>query len=269
MQKSLRFLFYVKRGKVHVDCKILSRDHKLSLTIQGAVLDPSVPHTIFPDYCLENLRSPSSFLPTGFYTEEKIKIPHPQRKNTHIDATLAGPVAIYIVGQLNPCFENALFVNSKDWEKLGKGYQDSTESNGPDTNVDIRIGRDCIEHSSFISELRPGGLLSKKPIGELRKLGMVANRPAESPWVARPWTRMKYFDIEELQRGPALTEYVGPNPRDSLKWRFSQHCKYFRVGIWREMTRKKEMHSGHHNFSSWQKSYQQSVPEVRAWAPGP
>ena len=259
----------MQQGKMHVDFKVLSRDHKLSLTVNGAVLDPDVPHSIFPDFCLENLRSPSRFLPTGFHVEQKMKIKHPKKPSGYIDAIFAGPIAIYIVGQLNPCFENALFVNSEQWGKLEKGDEDDPNSNAHNTNVDIRIGRDCIEHSSFISELRPGGLLSKKPISELKKLGMVTNSPAESPWVPRPWTRMKYMDIEELQRGPMLREYIGPNPHNSLKWRFSQHCKYFRVGIWREVTRKKDMHFGFHHHSSWQKSYQQSVPEVRAWAPGP
>ena len=269
MRRNCIYRFYMRHGKMHVDCKVLSRDHKLSLSIEGAVLDPSVPHTIFPHYCLENLRSPSRFLPSGFFVEEKTKIPHPQQKKSLIDAILAGPIAFYIVGQLNPCFENALFVNSKDWAKLGKGFNDGHETDALDTNVDIRIGRDCIEHSSFVTELRPGGLLSKKPITELRKYGMVANSPAESPWVPRPWTRMRHYDIEELQRGPALKEYIGPNPRNGLQWRFSQHCKYFREGIWRETTRKRDMHMGFHHHSSWQKSYQQSVPEVRAWAPGP
>ncbi|EPY32032.1 hypothetical protein STCU_03011 [Strigomonas culicis] len=92
---------------------------------------------------------------------------------------------------------------------------------------------------------------------------------SESPLVARPWTRMKYMFIDELQRGPKLTEFVGHNPRNGTPWRFSQHTRYFRQGIWRETIRRNEMNEGLHSHSSWQKSPQQSVPDISFLAPYP
>ena len=80
---------------------------------------------------------------------------------------------------------------------------------------------------------------------------------------------MKHMWIDELQRGPELTEFVGWNPRSGTPWRFSQHNVYYRIGIWREMTRRNDMNEGMHVFSSWQKSPQQSVPGVRFLAPSP
>jgi len=253
--------FYMHCGKMHVDVKLMSRDHKKSIKIDGALLDPSVPHTILPSWLMEELRSVSSaFLPSGYYTEKSTTVPHPNKSSVTVNAVLAGPIALYIVGQMTPCFENVLFVDPVQWGDMNP--QEAKD------NIDIRIGRDVINHSTFISELRPGGLLCDKPLSTLKSRGMACGL-SESPWVARPWTRMKYMFIDELQRGPPLKEYIGPNPRDSLPWRFSQHCKYFRIGIWREITRRKEMHEGFHAHSSWQKSYQQSVPEMRPWAPSP
>ena len=182
---------------MHVDLKVLSRNHQKSLTIEGAILDPNLPHSIFPIWILEELRTPTRFLPTGYFTEKETKAhwkPLPRYKNmlhnceswkdnssNEVDAILAGPVALYIVGQNTPCFENALFVDESQWRacalRFGKDIlsqsADSMRNQNDDSiECDIRLGRDCIEHSTFLSELRPGGLLNPQPLEALKNFLM-------------------------------------------------------------------------------------------------
>lgn len=262
--------FRMKMGSMYVDYKLTSRDHQRAVRVEDALVDPTQEHTVAPFHWLEALRSPSARLPTGFFTEEPVYLAPPVAKhdnakssNNHAkaqkpepNAVRAGPVVMYITGQQNPVVLNMHFVREDEWQMRS----------GDD--VDLRLGLDAIEQCSLVGELRPGGLLSKQSIGELKKYGMKCGL-AESPLVPRPWTKMKYMFIDELQRGPKLTEFVGHNPRTGTPWRFSQHTKHFRQGIWRETTRKNEMHEGLHIHSSWQKSPQQSVPGVHFLAPSP
>ena len=260
----------MKMGKMHVDYKMLSRDLKKSVTVEGAVVDPTLPHSIAPRHWLEALRSPSPRLPTGYYLEEPVYVPPPGTEVSSTssvsaantppqtpNAVRAGPVILYIVGQIHPLPVNVYFVDEAEWGMT------SAE------DLDLRVGRDAVEQSTLFCELRPGGLLSKTPVSALKKNGLMVCGLSESPLVPRPWTRMKHMFIDELQRGPPLTEYIGQNSRVGRPWRFSQHCKHFRVGIWKETTRRNDIVEGVHAHSSWQRSPQQSVPEVRFMAPGP
>ena len=278
-------------GRMEVDFKMLSRDLKKSVRIENAVVDPRLSHTIAPLHWLEALRSPSLRLPNGYYETLPICIKPPPgiehpgplpsltplthssivvenaSLNTHDtrndphklkpNGIRAGPLIAYITGEMHPVVLNVDFVDECTWP----GMKNSTD-------CDIRLGMDAISQCSLHSELLPGGLLSEKSISELKKQGMVCGL-SESPLSPRPYTRMKHMFIDELQRGPALKEFIGYNPRLGTEWRFTQHCKHFRQGIFRDITRRKEMNQGLHHNSSWQKSMQQSVPEIRFMAPGP
>ncbi|ORC92259.1 putative trans-sialidase [Trypanosoma theileri] len=266
----------------------MSRDHKRSIRVEDAVVDPRLTRTVVPLSWLEQLRSPSVRLQTGYHTEEAVYVPPgystvssgssgnnnsgnrmSERTAETPNAILAGPVVLYITGQNIPVVLNPYFVPEDIWGLKGK-----------DDEFDLRLGMDAIEQCTLFNEIRPGGLLySKLPENQnvkpheslhttLERYGMKCGL-AESPLVPRPWTRMKYMFIDELQRGPKMTEFVGHNPRNGTQWRFSQHNKYFRTGIWRETIRRNEMNEGLHTHSSWQKSPQQSVPEVRFMAPYP
>lgn len=244
---------------MYVDYKLLSRDLKKSVSVEEALVDVTQQHCVAPMHWLEGLRSPSQRLPKGFYREQKVYVPPPGTKpgtRGEPNAVQAGPLIMNIVGQMTPVIVNVNFVDEVSW-----GMKDPED-------CDLRVGLEAIEQCTLFNELRPGGLLTETPISELKNYGMVCGL-SESPLVRRPWTKMKYMFIDELQRGPPLQEYIGHNPRVGVPWRFSQHCKHFRIGVWRELTRKTEMHEGLHLHSSWQKSPQQSVPEVRFLAPGP
>jgi len=262
-------------GSMYVDYKLTSRDHQRAVRVEEALVDPSQSYTIAPLHWLEALRSPSKRLPSGYHIEEPVFLAPPNSTSAQQpaaavasgasskkggkeepNAVRAGPVVMYITGQQQPIVLNMYFVREDAWNMRSGD------------NVDLRVGLDAIEQCSLVGELRPGGLLSKQSIGELKKYGMKCGL-AESPLVPRPWTKMKYMFIDELQRGPKLTEFVGHNPRTGTAWRFSQHTKHFRQGIWRETTRKNEMHEGNHVHSSWQKSPQQAVPGVHFLAPSP
>jgi hypothetical protein len=287
------FRFRMKCGNMYVDYKITSRNHRRSIRVEDALVDPLLPTTVVPLEWLEQLRSPSTRLLTGYHTEEatyaaprygdrlsstaKKLTSSPASKTTEAavaetrqpNAVRAGPVVLYITGQSIPVVLNPLFVPAGEWGL--------TQPHG---EVDLRIGMDAIEQCQLYAELRPGGLLYAKlpheslaaamePVQDtLKRYGMKCDL-AESPLVPRPWTRMRYMFIDELQRGPKLTEFVGYNPRNGTPWRFSQHTKYFRTGIWRETIRRNEMNDGLHAHSSWQKSPQQAVPEVSFLAPYP
>lgn len=268
-----------------VEYKIMSRDHRRSLRVEDAVVDPNLPRTVVPLSWLEQLRSPSVRLPSGYHTEEAVYVPPaygaaggavngrpPEGEKSPArapNAILAGPVVLYITGQSVPVVLNPCFVSDDTWGLRGEGDE-----------LDLRLGMDAIEQCTLFSELRPGGLLHNKLTNSpnvkrhetvrstLQQYGMKCGL-AESPLVPRPWTRMRYMFIDELQRGPKLTEFVGHNPRNGTPWRFSQHAKHFRLGIWRETIRRNDMNEGLHAHSSWQKSPQQSVPEVRFLAPYP
>lgn len=262
-------------GQVQCDFKLLSRDHKKSVMVEGAIVDPRLAHTVVPMHWLEQLRSPSTRLPQGYFKEESVAVKAPNDvglagplsslkpysvqadAGAKPNAIRAGPLVMYITGQMQPVVVYPDFVAEDKWPGMISS-----------DNCDIRIGMDAITQCGLYSELLPGGLLSDKGISELKRQGMVCGL-AESPLVSRPHLRMKNFFIEELTRGPAHKEFIGYNPRVGTPWRFSQHCKYFRTGIWKEITRKNEMHPGLHHHSSWQKSPQQSVPEVRFMAPSP
>ncbi|KAG8339570.1 hypothetical protein ERJ75_000772200 [Trypanosoma vivax] len=287
--------FYIKNGDVFVEYKVLSRDHRRSLRVEDAVVDPAVPRTVLPLSWLEMLRSPSRRLPTGYYVEEAVYVPsgysraatnevteytHGRMTSSSVitsrekskftpNAVLAGPVVLYITGQCVPVVIDPYFVQDDLWGlKMGSD------------ELDLRLGMDAIAQCTLFNELRPGGLLHDKlppncnikrhePLREtLGRYGMKCGL-AESPLVPRPWTRMRYMFIDELQRGPKLTEFVGHNPRNGSPWRFSQHTKHFRIGLWRETIRRTDMNEGLHAHCSWQKSPQQSVPEVRFLAPYP
>lgn len=252
----------MKMGKMYVDYKLTSRDHQRAVTVSEARVDPDLAVTIAPLHWLDALRSPSKRLPTGYFKEEHVYVRPPTVQQTSgseeatPNAILAGPVVMYITGQLQPVVLNVHFVEEA---AFGMTCGD---------NVDLRVGMDAIEQCGLFSELRPGGLLSNKSIQELKAYGMKCGL-AESPLVPRPWTKMKYMFIDEIQRGPKLTEFVGHNPRTGTPWRFSQHTKHFRQGIWKETIRRNEMHEGNHAHSSWQKSPQQAVPGVHFLAPSP
>ena len=271
-------------GHMYVDYKMLSRDLKRSVRVEECLVDPTLSFSVAPRSWLEVLRSPTPRLPTGYFTEQEVYVPpKPQVrpglrsgakigsvKSVPVDAQTrnststkmkpnavkAGPLVVHITGQPIPVVLDIHFVDEKSWGEMVGG------------DLDLRLGLDAVEQCTLFSELRPGGLLSPKPISALKEFGMKCGL-AQSPLVPRPWTRMKHMWIDELQRGPELTEFVGWNPRSGTPWRFSQHNVYYRIGIWREMTRRNDMNEGMHVFSSWQKSPQQSVPGVRFLAPSP
>lgn len=271
MHRSRALRFRVRLGRMHVDFKLLSRDHCRSVSVEDAIVDPRLARSVAPMHWLEALRSPSKRLPTGYFTESPVFVAHPDTvaasassaagsaapKGQKPNAIRAGPVVMYIVGQPAPVVLTMDFVDENLWPGMN-GAED----------CDVRIGRDAVEQCTLFSELRPGGLLSDKSTSELRKQGMQC-KLAESPLVIPPHLRMKTMFIEEIQRGPTHKEFVGNNPRVGQPWRFSQHSKHFRQGIWREITRRNEMHEGLHAHSSWQKSPQQSVPGMRPMAPSP
>lgn len=254
--------FRMKMGTMLVDYKLSSRDHQRAVRVEDARVDPSLETTVVPMHWLEALRSPSKRLPSGYYLEEPVYLQPPgsapakTEKPREPNAIRAGPVVMYITGQQIPISLNVHFVKEDEW-----GMRSGDD-------VDLRVGMDAIEQCGLFAELRPGGLLAKQSINVLKTYGMKCGL-AESPLVPRPWTKMKYMFIDELQRGPQMTEFIGHNPRTGTPWRFSQHNRYFRVGIWRETTRRNEMHEGLHAYSSWQKSPQQAVPGVRFMAPSP
>ncbi|EKG07491.1 trans-sialidase, putative [Trypanosoma cruzi] len=274
--------FRMKGGDMFVEYKIMSRDHRRSIRVEDAIVDPSVARTVVPLSWLEQLRSPSLRLHTGYHMEEAVYVPPAyaavdekegrrlsEKSTMTPNAILAGPVVLSITGQSVPVVLNPYFVPDDTW-----GIRRNRDE------WDLRLGMDAIEQCTLFSELRPGGLLYNKlpssqnvtrhepVLATLQRYGMKCGL-AESPLVPRPWTRMRYMFIDELQRGPKLTEFVGHNPRNGTQWRFSQHSKYFRVGVWRETIRRNDMNEGLHGHSSWQKSPQQAVPEVRLMAPYP
>ncbi|KPI83816.1 hypothetical protein ABL78_7138 [Leptomonas seymouri] len=290
LRASRIFCFRMRSGNMHVDYRITSRNHRRSIRVEDALVDPLLLTTVVPLEWLEQLRSPSTRLLTGYHTEEAAyatprygdRISSTSKKLTsspapksagatpgHVNAIRAGPVVLYITGENIPVVLNPLFVSAEEWGL--------TQPNG---EMDLRIGMDAIEQCQLYAELRPGGLLYSKlphhnlaeamePVQDtLQRYGMRCGL-AESPLVPRPWTRMRYMFIDELQRGPKMTEFVGFNPRNGTPWRFSQHTKYFRTGIWRETIRRNEMNDGLQTHSSWQKSPQQAVPEVSFMAPFP
>ncbi len=302
---ALRFRMHM--GEMLLDYKLTSRDMRRSARVEGAVVDTTRRFCTAPMHWLEELRSPSLRLPTGYYRERPVYVAPPGaavaagagpsgastprsaaspaaaaakayvaqssaaasgKKSASSPAVApgqepnairAGPLIMYIDGEASPVVVNVDFVNPADWGMAGND------------DCDMRIGLEAIEQCTLFHELRPGGLLSRQGVDVLRQhktLGM-QTKLAESPLATRPWTRMKTFFIDELQRGPPLREYIGYNARVGHQWRFSQHCKYFRMGIWREMTRRNELIEGLQSHSSFQRSPQQSVPEVRFLAPGP
>ena len=321
MLKGSAFLrFRMSMGEMFVDFRLVSRDHKRVVTVEGAKVDPKAAITVAPLSWIEGLRSPSSRLPTGYFVETPIRYepglngavgsvklldnvapasstpgvtkkevsafsekrwrhhifqvplsvnskkkiaPKVPQSATGPNGVQAGPLVMYITGQTTPVVLNVHFVPDELLEMPRVAGIDA------DKEINIVLGRDAISQCGLFNEMRPGGLLSPVGIAELRKYGMKTNKVADSPLVARPWTKMKYMFIDEIQRGPKLTEFVGQNPRTGSPWRFSQHCKHFRVGIWRETIRKGEMHEGLHAHSSYQKSHQQSVPEISFMAPSP
>lgn len=305
LRRTASLAFYMKLGRMHVDYKVLSRDHKRSISVEEAVVDPCCPVTVLPLSWLEQLRSPSIRLPTGFYQEDaccydpsvQVAPAGPARESKAGEtpnAVRAGPVVLYVVGQPNPIVLYPYFVPDGEIR-----YAQAASCPSAPGEVDLRLGMDAIEQCGLFNELRPGGYLYRyRPsasasasasagaapaltISQLRErleplqaklkrdYGMKDARLAHSPLVPRPWTRMKYMFIDELQRGPRMTEFVGFNPRNGSPWRFSQHTKFFRQGIWRETTRRNEMNDGLHAHSSWQKSPQQAVPDVNFMAPYP
>jgi hypothetical protein len=281
MRRTAAWLFRMKMGHMYVDYKMLSRDLKRSVRVEECLVDPTLAFSVAPMAWLEALRSPSARLPNGYFTEEQVVVPPKPivrpglrssakigsvrslapdlSKKEKANAVKAGPVIVYITGQPTPVILDVHFVDEKSWGDM---------NGGDDSSLDLRLGLDAIEQCTLFSELRPGGLLAAKPLSALKEYGMKCGL-SQSPLVPRPWTRMKTMAIDELQRGPELTEFVGWNPRSGTNWRFSQHNVYYRLGIWREMTRRNDMHEGVHAFSSWQKSPQQSVPGVRFMAPYP
>lgn len=256
--------FRMSMGKMYVDYKVCSRDHKKSLRVEGAVVDPSLPHCIAPMSWLEALRSPTTTLPYGYYVEEPVYVKPPKADPPATgapaprpNAIRAGPLVIYIVGQPSPVAVNVTFVKESDW-----GMVDTED-------LDLRIGRDAIEQCTLFAELRPGGLLSDEPVSVLQQRGIIKCGLSESPLARRPWTRMKYYFIEELQRGPGMKEYIGQNYRMGREWRFSQYCKYFRPTLHRESLKTKELVEGLHIHSSYQRTPQQAVPGWNYMAPSP
>lgn len=260
-------------GEMLIDYKIQSRDLCKSAFVEGALVDPTRRFCTAPMHWLEALRSPSLRLPNGYYRERPVYVAPPgspsassadansinTTNNKEPNAIRAGPLLMHIVGEASPVAVHFDFVNPVEWGMSGN------------EDADMRVGLEAIEQCTLFHELRPGGLLSKQPVDVLKKdknLG-IQTKLAESPLTSRPWTRMKTYFIDELQRGPALKEYIGYNHRVGHEWRFSQHCKHFRLGIWRESTRRNELIEGLQTHSSYQRSYQQSVPEIRFMAPGP
>ena len=281
--------YRMRMGEMLVDYKVLSRDLRKSARVEGAVVDPTRRFCTAPLHWLEALRSPSLRLPNGYYRERPVYVPAPFEKPPQSpqlaaaaasssssssapqppqpqpapNGIRAGPLLLQIDSEASPVVVHFDFVDPARWN--GGAAMRSND------DCDMRIGLEAIEQCTLFHELRPGGLLSKHGISELKRhptLGIQTGL-AESPLASRPWTRMKTYFIDELQRGPALKEYVGYNHRVGHEWRFSQHCKYFRIGIWRESTRRNELVEGPQTHSSFQRSHQQSVPEVRFMAPGP
>jgi hypothetical protein len=290
MQRTFHRLFRMKMGHMYVDYKMMSRDMKRSVRVEECLVDPNLAFSVAPMSWLEVLRSPSKRLPRGFFTEEEVVVPRkppvhpglPRRgkiggvravlpntdKKEKPNAIKAGPLILHITGQPTPVVLDIHFVDEAAWGNLGVAGAKAPSSAAPSIELDLRLGLDAIEQCTLFSELRPGGLLTSEPLSTLKEYGLRCGL-AQSPLVPRPWTRMKTMFIDELQRGPELTEFVGWNPRSGTNWRFSQHNVYFRQGIWKELTRRNDMHEGLHTFSSWQKSPQQSVPGVRFLAPYP
>eukprot|EP00742_Colponemidia_sp_Colp-10_P026403 GILJ01032320.1.p1 GENE.GILJ01032320.1~~GILJ01032320.1.p1 ORF type:complete len:238 (-),score=7.97 GILJ01032320.1:15-674(-) len=219
---------------------MLSRDHARVVRVEGAKVDAKLQHTVAPLSWLEGLRSPTRRLPTGFFVEKPIHVSESLNvsdasASASPNGVQAGPLVLYISGQTSPVVVDVAFVP----DELLKARGD---------DCDLRVGIDAVSQCTLFNELRPGGLLSDVPISELKKYGMKTTL-ANSPLVARPWTRMKHMFIDEIQRGPKLQEFVGYNARVGNPWRFSQHTKYFRVGIWRESIRRGDLHEGPHNHS--------------------
>ena len=269
LRRSQSQFYRMHLGEMLVDYKIMSRDLCKSAFVEGAVVDPTRRFSTAPMHWLDALRSPSFRLPNGYYRERPVYVPPPgestatttssSTNNKEPNAIRAGPLLMQIVGEASPVAIHVDFVNPTEFGMKGND------------DCDMRVGMEAIEQCTLFQELRPGGLLSKQPVDVLKQhkhLG-IQTKLAESPLTSRPWTRMKTYFIDELQRGPKMQEYVGYNHRVGHEWRFSQHCKYFRIGIWRETTRRNELIEGHHSSSSFQRSYQQAVPEVRFMAPGP
>ena len=289
----------MKLGKMYCDYKLQTRDTQKSIQVEEALVDPSRSHCIAPLSWLQRLRSPTARLPTGYYTEHTVHVPPPVRQDALIssstsmtgrvygtptaattpsgrsgstitgtemhNAVRAGPLVMYILGMPTPVVVNVDFVEESEWGFLCSDDGGSVEG----ANLDLRIGMEAIEQCPLLHELRPGGLLAQQSLQSLKAEGLIQCDLAESPMARRPWTRMKTMFIDELQRGPPQREYVGFNPRNSRQWRFSQHAKEFRMGIFRETTRTKDLIEGLHSHSSYQRSPQQAVPEVRHMAPGP
>lgn len=258
--------FRMSMGRMHLDFKLSSRDHSRAIRVEDAVVDVKRPHCVAPLHWMDALRARTTNMPEGFYSEQRVFVPPPGKEDMSAEeqakqvpnAIRAGPLLLYVVGQPSPAAVTVDFVEPEPW-----GFDLDSEE------LDLRVGRDVIEQTTLFSELRPGGLLSDEPLSVLKQRGLMQVGLAESPWARRPWTRMKYMQIDELQRGAPQTERLGHNPREGREWRFSQYCKHFRVGIWREATRTKDLVDGLHNHSSWQRSPQQAVPEVRNMAPFP
>ena len=256
--------FRMKLGQMYVDYTLQSRDTRRSLRIEEALVDPGRDHSTAPLSWLEALRSPSPRLPTGFFTEEPTFVPPPKftgkvTGTETANAVKAGPLMMHILGMPMPVVVDMRFVDDAEWG-MAAGQRDG---------IDLRVGRDAIEQCPLFQELRPGGLLSDTPLSALRDEGLLQCGLAESPLARRPWTRMKTMFVDELQRGPMQKEFVGNNPRNGKAWRFSQHCKLFRLGIFRETVRRNDFVEGLQGHSSFQRSPQQAVPEVRFLAPGP
>lgn len=291
LRRSCPLSFRMQMGEMHVDYKMTSRDLCKSARVEGALVDPNRRFCTAPLHWLDALRSPSPRLPNGYYREIPVYVPpptasaavsslssssssssaanrkpqqqqQPPKSQETPNAIRAGPLLLFIDGEASPVAVHVDFVDPTSWPS---GMMTSNDS------CDMRIGREAIEQCTLFQELRPGGLLSRQPVSVLKKhptLG-IQTKLAASPLASRPWTRMKTYFIDELQRGPRQQEYVGFNHRMGSEWRFSQHCKYFRIGIWRETTRRNELVEGFQSHSSFQRSYQQAVPEVRFLAPGP
>lgn len=254
----------MKLGQMHVDYTLQSRDTRRSLRVEDAVVDVSRDHCTAPMSWLDALRSPTPRLPTGYFTEEPCFVPPPKftGKTTGTEApnaVKAGPLMMHILGMPMPVVVDMRFVDEAEWG-MGANQRD---------DVDLRVGRDAVEQCPLFQELRPGGLLSDKPLSTLKDQGLMEVGLSESPLARRPWTRMKTYFVDELQRGPAQQEFVGNNPRNGRPWRFSQYNKWFRIGIFKETVRRNEFIEGIQGHSSYQRSPQQAVPEVRFMAPGP
>jgi hypothetical protein len=260
--------FRMSMGRMLVDYKVSSRDMSRSVRVEDALVDVTRSHCVAPMSWLDGLRAPTKLLPNGYYSETPVYVlpPGQEGKVTEADAAKrapnavrAGPLMLFITGQPSPVVVYMDFVDESEWPF-------GTDSD----NMDVRIGRDAVEQCTLFTELRPGGLLSDEPLSVLRERGLMQTMTvSESPFARRPWTRMKTYFIDELQRGPTQKEFVGHNPRQGRDWRFSQYCKHFRIGIWREMTRTKDLVEGIQGHSSYQRTPQQATIEVRHMAPGP